>query len=214
MLIQAQKELGREPTEEELKKALQRDVDRDILVREALRLKLHVNDTNVSNRLAQKMEFVLAGDIPKPDEKELRKFHASHNAYKNETRYSFTEVRFPATASVTNPNAALARLRAGSDPGTVGGRVARVSAANMQTLRRRVPPQVLEALTSAKPSQWRRVTLPNATSLIRLDSAEESAPLAYEKMRARVKADWTKAQREKAVERALIELRKQYGVAP
>lgn len=110
---------GREPTESERRRLIDRAVDEEILYREAQRLGLDRGDAIVRRRLAQKMTFLLedAGGAEPLAETEVAEYYARHaERYRRPGRTTFDHV-FLSGDGRTDPagdaEALLAVLRAG-----------------------------------------------------------------------------------------------------
>lgn len=120
-------QMQREPTRVELGALISERVDEEILAREALRLGLDRDDIIIRRRLAQKMAFISEdlGAAEDPDEATLRahfakdpaRFAAPAAIAMRHVFFSQDRAGLPADRAA---EAALARLRAGADPGGLG----------------------------------------------------------------------------------------------
>ncbi len=87
-------QMGRAPTEEELRNLVDNWVNEEILFREAKRLGLDKEDTIVKRRLVQKMHFLAEeADVEEPDEATLRDYFSTNaTRYELPKRHSFSHV--------------------------------------------------------------------------------------------------------------------------
>ncbi len=72
-----ERQLGRRPTEDELRAAIDRHVRDEVLLEEARRRGLQLGDTVIDRRLIQKMEFLLEG-ARTPTDAELQTYLTAH----------------------------------------------------------------------------------------------------------------------------------------
>ena len=137
-----QRRMGRAPTAADEQAMIEKYVDDEAFVREALSMGLDRGDIIVRRRLIQKMEFLLESTepVPPPTDAELEAYLAAHRErYTSPTRISFTHVFVSAqTAGERAPAIAAedaAALAGGADPATLGdpflrGRTFRLYAEN------------------------------------------------------------------------------------
>lgn len=87
-------QMGRRPTEQELRNLVENWINEEILFREAKRLGLDKEDTIVKRRLVQKMHFLAEeAEVEEPDEAGLRRYFSENAAgYELPRRYSFSQV--------------------------------------------------------------------------------------------------------------------------
>jgi peptidyl-prolyl cis-trans isomerase C len=147
----------RPPTAEELQGLIDNRIREEILSREALEMGLDRDDVIVRRRLAQKYEFLtqdliegkVAGDA------ELAATFAAHpERYRIEGSVSFTQVFFNAEEPARR---ALAQLRAGSAPGSVGDPTlleAEVSGRREEEVARQFGGAFMEGISDAEPGTW------------------------------------------------------------
>lgn len=117
--------LARELAPEEWDRVIQEHVDEEILVHEAYRRGLHMQEGNARARLLRRMRLALSEGIPQPSRSQLRAYYATNSArYQTGESVSFAHV-FWARGSdnlPTDPAAPLDALVAGADFTTMGER--------------------------------------------------------------------------------------------
>lgn len=214
MIAKAVEELGRPPKPEELKSALRRDVDRDLLAREAIRLGLDRDDPVVVDRLVQKLEVLVAGSIPEPDETTLRAFFQNEPEFRLQKRVGFTQVFMPESLSEKDLEKALSSLRNGAKPESIGGRIGRVPDARLDSLRRRVSRSIYQGVEESPLGEWVQVRKDKGSLFLRVDHRNEVSNLVFENVRYRVLEAWQREQRRVAVKSLLKELRSTHGFVP
>lgn len=115
---------GRPPSQDELRAALERFADEEVLYREAASLGLDRGDPIVRRRMIQKMEVLLGGEAIEPTSAELSAWRDAHrDRYASPSTVDITQVYLAATRGdslAQDCAAARARLEAGALPSTVG----------------------------------------------------------------------------------------------
>lgn len=106
----------RPPSPQDLDMLLEGYIREEILVREALRRDMNVDDVIIRRRLAQKMEFVLGEDelsLAQPSEELLRDFYQSHiNRFTSPARLSFQHIYLAQKIDLAND----VRLKVNAQP--------------------------------------------------------------------------------------------------
>jgi peptidyl-prolyl cis-trans isomerase C len=118
---------GRMPSATDEQAMLEKWVDDEVLVREALAMGLDRGDTIVRRRLVQKMEYLLENTetVPAPTDAELETFVQAHAArYASAARISFAHVFISAqragAAATVEATALKRKLDEGVDPAPLG----------------------------------------------------------------------------------------------
>lgn len=217
-------EQGRDPDPAELQRYLDGWIDEQLLYREALARGLDRGDSIVRRQLVQKMRFVLEGEAgdAEPDEAELRDYRARHAA------------RYAAPATTTFQHVFLSRGRHGDAlPRAAADAAARLArapedfvglgdpfpatqvleAADAARIRREFGVEFAAALDALPAGAW---SAPVASAfglhLVRVTARSPGAPLPFEAVAARLRADWRAEQREVRQRAALDALRARYAV--
>jgi len=197
---------GRAPSAQELAGEL-RGWERDeALYREALRDRLDRNDGTIRTVLADRVRARVALAVPKrePTDADLDRWLATHRSlYEVPRRYDFGTVAFP-KARPSSP-AELERyqrlLREGADPGTLGRPIVggNLTAADLE---RRFGPALAARIQGLPVGQWQRLDDDQNLLLVRVSSVEGGLPSA-DQLRARLAADWSYAERTRAIDQAV-----------
>jgi peptidyl-prolyl cis-trans isomerase C len=219
------KRIGRDPSPEEAKAALQRVVDEEILHRRALELGLDRNDLIVRRRLVQKMRFLIEDVHPvePPSEADLAAWLASHSAdYRVPSRVSFEQVFFSRSGRgddlEADARAGLATLTADpaapvGDPFYLGRRfVERSVDALAGSFGRTFADAVMGAETTGAWVGPLRSSF--GMHLVRVSARHEPRAATLEEVRARVTRDLKAHRRAQANEAALEDLRGRFTVRP
>ena len=196
------RQLGRQPTVEELRGAITRHVRDEVLLAEARRRGLEIGDTVVDRRLIQKMEFLLEGGGV-PTEDDLRAHQAAHaERYAAPTRVELTHRFFSSRRSDPEGDARGALTTNESGDPFAGGR-------ELGGPGERVRQQLGLAvdLATLTPGVW---TGPHASAygwhLLRIETREEGGVRPLEEVRKAVERDWRIAEQERSRARAIEEL--------
>ncbi|MBW4935261.1 peptidyl-prolyl cis-trans isomerase [Marinobacter sp. F4206] len=113
----------RSPTHQELQHLVDKHVQEEILVREALAMGLDSGDAVIRQRLRQKMEFILDGAVASlvPSEQTLRDFYrANPERFATRPRVGFQQVFLGPAVEKAAVAAALKELEGGRPPSEVG----------------------------------------------------------------------------------------------
>lgn len=208
----------RDPTGDEFDNMIAALVEDEVLVREALRYGLDQGDQVVRSRLRQKAEVLLAGPAaPRdPTEAELQaQYDATPDAYLRPATLAFRQV-FLGTPAPGAAEAALAALREGADPATLG--VA-------SQLPDAVPPSLalavdgvfgtgfFAAVQGQSAGQWAGpVTSAFGTHLVLVTEAAPAVRLPLAEVRAQVEADWRRAEADRTRREALDAILARYTI--
>lgn len=218
---QQQRRLGRAPTEAELDTAIRNWADAEMLYREARALGLDRADPIVRRRLTQKLRFSLeeAEELPEPSDAELEAWIAEHaDQFQQAPRVGFTHV-FVASSSRTVPEAELAELEAalreGADPATLGqafvlGQV--ITPKSAAELNRQFGPGFGDAALELAELGWHRLRSLYGWHLVHIDERLPGGLASVAQVRARAREGLLQDARERAVARAMDQLRARYRV--
>ncbi|MBW7471989.1 peptidyl-prolyl cis-trans isomerase [Marinobacter sp. F4218] len=113
----------RPPTREELQRLVDKYVQEEILVREALAMGLDTGDAVIRQRLRQKMEFILDGAVASlvPSDQALREYYrANAERFTTRPKVGFQQVFLGKTVDEATVASTRQALEAGAAPGEVG----------------------------------------------------------------------------------------------
>jgi len=215
----------RPPTADELAGLIDDYVKEEILVREALELRLDQDDTVVRRRLRQKMEFLSAADVEAlaPTEAELQAYlTANPAAFEIDPMLSFEQIFLNperhGNASEQDAASILEVLLSepAADPALLGD--ASLLPPELPLTGKRIVGQMFgadfaEAIDKATPGQWTGPILSGfGLHLVRVTKREPGRVPALEEVREAVARDWTNARRKELEDRRFAELLKRYVV--
>lgn len=209
---------GRPPTRPELDREIERHVQREVVVREAIRRDLVANDAQLKNQLvalfreAEGRAFV----VPDPTERELQAFLASRAAeYEVPRRYDF-EHAFARRGPEARPRAEgfLRELTAGADVRSLGdpfpeGPV--LAAATVPQLDAWLGPAFTRELSRLRAGEAAVIESSHGVHAVRLRLAEGGVP-PFAALRERLLRDFRQTARERHVDRVVEELVDGYRV--
>ncbi len=204
---------GRPPTPPELANAVETWKRDEALYREALSEHLDRDDPAVRTALADKMRALAALEIKKrePSEAELDRFFATHKRqYELPTRYDYEAIVF----SKTDPAAAKERedyeraLSGGQDARTLGRPIIGGVLAAAE-LDQRFGAALGERVRGLPIGHFERLESDKALLLVRLNRVEGGLP-SREALHARLVADWTFAEEQRAIDRAVQRIVERY----
>lgn len=114
--------LGRSLTEQERQALRDSYVNNEILVREAVALGLHLEDSRIRKRLAEKMYYLFDRDIQEPTAEQLARYYGEHREqYFTPPTISFEHVYF--RNSESDAVTALKEVSSGQGGGCKGRRL-------------------------------------------------------------------------------------------
>ncbi len=194
---------GHAVTPAEERAALDRYLADEALYREALALGLERGDLIVRRRMIQKMELLLggAGEPPRQvPQATLRRYYEAHlREYARPARMSIEQVYFRSTRPEADAQAALAALRQGAAPETLGdpflhGRsFVEQEAADLDRL---FGPGVGEKLAAISTGSWAGpVKSSYGLHLVRVLDRASASSAAFDAVRERVQRDYLAAER-------------------
>jgi hypothetical protein len=221
---------GRLPTAAEEHALVERYVDTEVMLREALALGLDRGDIIVRRRLVQKMEFVNQGlePHPAPTDAELEALLARHaERYTMASRLSLEHVFVSSGAHPADaPMAAVdgrerirelrERVEAGEDPARLGDPFLRGRTFRAQTegeLGGVFGPAFACEVQSLPPDEW---SGPIASSfgfhLVRVTERTGGRRATVAEVRRELMRDWEAEERAESARRALVQLRARYDL--
>src|SRR5688572_4043034 len=214
---------GREPTAEELAALVEPTVRDEVMYREALALRLDVNDDEVRRRLVEKMSY-LTQDLADPEpgsEETLRQFYeSSPDLFTIPELVSFDQVFFsPGARGETlesDAAAGVAALRAGRAPAEVGDRTPLRESyddAPREQVAVLFGDELADALFTAQPGEWSGPFRSDfGLHAVRLRSRSAARLPPYDEIAARVAEEYGTQRRREANEQAYQEMRARYEV--
>jgi hypothetical protein len=215
----------RPPTASELRGLIDDYVKEEILVRQALELRLDRDDTVVRRRLRQKMEFLGAADLeaPAPTDAELQAYLTANSAaFEIDPMLSFRQIFLNPKlhGNVVEQDAAaileVLLSQPAADPAQLGD--ATLLPPELPPTSKRIVGEIFgadfaEAIDKAIPGQW---TGPIRSSfglhLVRVMERVPGRVPALAEVREAVARDWANARRKELEERRFAELLKRYVV--
>ena len=207
--------LGRSLTDQE-KRALQESyIDNEVLVREAIGLGLHLEDSRIRKRLAEKMYYLFDRDIPEPTAEQLAQYYADHrDQYLTPPTISFEHHFFnddKAEADTAFGLLSLGReVEVQGDQFWLGHVLEEYSAEQIVHLFGR---DFAESLTSFPVDVWQGpVKSGRGWHLVKVVSRNDPRPLAFEETALRVKRNWLDEQREKYRSEFIERMKNRYAV--
>jgi hypothetical protein len=214
---------GRPPTAEESAALVDRYVDTEVMLREALALGLDRGDIIVRRRLVQKMEFLNQGTAPAPapNDADLTAFLDRHaERYLLASRTTLAHVFVSSHLHPGDAPAVAAELReriaAGEDAATLGDPFLRgreFRAATEGELAGVFGPAFAHEVQTLPIDEWRG---PIASSfglhLVRVRERSGGRRATVAEVRRELVRDWEEEQRTEAAQRALGQLRARYEV--
>lgn len=212
---------GRPPTGPELDAALARFSDEEVLYREALALGLDRGDPIVRRRLVQKLELMLQGESPEPDDATLQRHLDAHpERFRTAASVSFEHVFVDAGRhpDLDADCAALApRLAAGEDPARLGDAFidgTTFNALPLDRLRDRFGEDFARALADrpATASWSGPIRSRFGCHLVRVRAISPSSVPSLADVRGRVRGDWIEARRAESLREAILRLRARHPV--
>jgi hypothetical protein len=184
---------GRPPAAAELAGLIEDHVREEVYYREALALGLDRNDAVIRRRLRQKMEFL--GDTGAaalaPDDATLRAhFERNLERFTPPARMTFEQ----AFVGEDGSREALAALRGGADPASVGRPTllpAVLEGAPRSVVDGTFGEGVFDRVAALPAGEWAGpVRSAYGEHLVRVETLEPAAPPPFEDIRARVEDDW------------------------
>ena len=189
---------GRSPTPVEERALVERHIDDEVMVREALALGLDRDDVVIRRRLAQKMAFITQDLHPakEPSDSELERYLAQHaKRYAEPARVTFTHVFVQREGGNTERELRQLQhaLEAGDDPALRGDPF--ISGESF--IHRSEPelaavfgPTFARAAMELVPGRWTSVESTYGLHVVRVGEREAERTPVLSEIRQRVRRDW------------------------
>jgi hypothetical protein len=209
---------GQEPSADELRSRIDRHLEEELLVREAIALGLDQDDPIVRRRLAEKMRRLLEAEgVGEPEPGELERFLGAHaERYEQPAAISFEHVLLSDPATPERVAVLLADLRAGriglpaGDPSSDGGRV---TARTDRAVAAGFGEPMARELGRLPLDRWEGpLRSPRGLHLVRVTGRTAVRRPSLDQVRDRVLADWRDARRLEVVATAIDRLRAGYVI--
>jgi hypothetical protein len=213
----------RPPTLQELRGLIESRVREEVLYREGAALGLDRDDTVIRRRVLQKLDVISEESLSQeaPSDAVLGAWLQQHAAsYAQPAVLDFEQVLFDpvrhGTKLQADVAAALARLRAGTDPAKIGDQSllpTRATASPADMVARDFGEQFASALIAAPLGVWQGpVSSGYGVHLVRVDRRVPGHPATLAEVRAAVERDWESDRRHRAKEDYYRRLRRGYSV--
>jgi len=205
--------LERPLTAEERDAVTRNFIDQEILLREALRLGLHLSDGRVRHRLSDKMMFLVAEEPPPPTDAQLDAYYLEHKSrYMTERMVSF-EHRFYGD----DESAAAQSLKPEGSPDMrrmqffwLGYVMRRMTAQDMAGS---FGPEFASALEGLPEKTWSGpVKSIRGWHLVRVTEWHPSEPIPREHLQERLRMEWLADRRDERRAEAIDRLRENYDI--
>lgn len=209
----------RPPTHAEMQSILSQYVREELLVREALSLSMDESDAIIRQRLAQKMDFLIASAVgaQSTTDQELRTFLNENQAdYMSDTTIAFEQVFLGSTPEPDEIENVRVELEDGADPtglgkSTLQPRVMRLS--GPAAIDSNFGVGFHAALSTLEVGEW---VLPVRSGFgshaVRVTERRDGGPLAFDEVREKLEKDWLAAKTDEMKEEYLLQLRQNYTV--
>jgi hypothetical protein len=207
----------RPPTADELSNLIDRHVEEEVYVREAVALSLDRGDAVVRQRLAQKMRFLTesGAEAAQPTGDDLRDHLATHpERFARAAVVGFDQVLL--APDETEAAATLASLNAGEDPGEIAEPTLlppRIPPAPRSVVDGTFGPGFFEAVAALPEGRWAGpVESGYGQHLVRVTTFEEGRVPPLDEIRGAVESDWRAAMRERLSRERLAALMSRYEI--
>ncbi len=215
--------MERDPADGELDAMIHDYVRDEVMFREGLRAKLHLDDNVVRRRMVELVEALViqSAAIAEPDEAELRAWYAAHqDRFRTERRLSISHIYLGRgrEADTREELAAevLAALRSDTPLRDVGTGRLRVTSFPTRTESQVISTfgeDFVARLADLEVGTWNGpLDSPYGRHVVRVDQREDSTVPAFEEVRDDVASDWLRAQRAEADTAELERLMQRYEV--
>lgn len=211
---------GHPPTDEEMSDVVSKWIDEEVLVREGLARGLEREDPRIHERIADKMRIVLQSsvEVPTPTHDDLvRWWEANRARWSRPPLVDFTQVFIEGDDSAARARAQelLARLQAGAEPAGLGDRFSggrHYRQRSLPSLAEAFGDEFVEALREQADKTWTLRRSRYGLHLVRVDKWTAAAPSDFDSCKLDVAKDWKDAQRIKALESAMRDLRNRWPI--
>ncbi|HEY5948337.1 MAG TPA: peptidyl-prolyl cis-trans isomerase [Kofleriaceae bacterium] len=211
----AERRLGRAPTDTEIAAETERWIDEEVLYREAIARGLDRADPVIHERIAGRMSYVLeqATIVPEPSEAELRKWFEQHrDKWSVPEHVDFTHVFIAGNDAAANARAdeIAAALAAGAAPERLGDRFSgghRYRGRKPADLALAFGDEFVDGLAKQPIGTWVRRRSRHGLHLVRVDRVDAAAGADFATARLDVRKEWLEARRLDEMRAALKRLR-------
>ena len=211
-------QMGREPSNDEIRSIIDSLVEEEILYREALRLGLDSEDRIIKRRLAQKITFLKQETISsEPEIEKLKEFYeTSKDSYLIPESFSFTHLYFAANkdgdlkADLAAQNLSNNKAVTNADPFLLGKNFSNRS---LSDIKRDFGENFSSSFLNLSKGDWQGpIKSIYGSHLVKiLDTSEEYMP-SFEEVISQVKVDFLLLQRDKQVKDFIDGLKADYQV--
>ena len=218
------KQMGREPTVQDLRGQVNQLIREQILSREAVAMGIDEGDMVVRRRLAQKMEFLFKdlSAMTEPTEDDLRKyFYENRQKYETSPLVTFTQVYFSIDSRGVDgaKQAAQALIKEDADPYSVPtlGDASILSSGCTQCsvteIRNRLGTNFAEAVKNLEPGTWNGpVKSAYGFHAVYIHERQDAKLPNFRDIFDRIKNDWMSVNREENTRRVYGDIRSRYRV--
>ncbi|MBY3095182.1 peptidyl-prolyl cis-trans isomerase [Rhizobium laguerreae] len=213
----------RAPNAKELESLLSERIRDEVFYRQGLAMGLDRDDAVVRRRIRQKMEFVadLTADVA-PTDAELKAFVAEHPEwFRNEARFSFKQVYFPASSGAV-PDALevadlLRDLNSGAADASTAGSPFMAGAdfrdLSKSDVARTFGEDFAASVDKAAPGQWNGpVASAYGTHMVRVIGRVEAREPPFEQVRKAAEREWLHVRKVAANDALYEKLRSRYVI--
>ena len=209
---------ARKPESAELDELVARWIDRQILYREGLLRGLERGDMRIVQRVADKMAFVLRSQVvvPEPSDAELERWFREHEErYRKEELIDFVHVFVEGHDDEERARELLTKLEDGADPNGLGdvfsgGR--RYRRRKLGDLEQRFGDDFAAGIATQPAGRWALHRSRLGFHVVRVEQRTPAKVSDFAQAKDEVRRDFREAEREKAQERAMQELRARWQV--
>ena len=218
------KQMGREPTVQDLRGQVNQLIREQILSREAVAMGIDEGDMVVRRRLAQKMEFLFKdlSAMTEPTEDDLRKyFYENRQKYETSSLVTFTQVYFSIDSRGVDgaKQAAQALIKEDADPYSVPtlGDASILSPGCTQCsvteIKNRFGTDFAEAVKNLEPGTWNGpVKSAYGFHAVYIHERQDAKLPNFRDIFDRIKNDWMSVNREENTRRVYGDIRSRYRV--
>ena len=218
------KQMGREPTVQDLRRQVNQLIREQILSREAVAMGLDEGDIVIRRRLAQKMEFLFKdlSAMSEPTEADLRKyFNENQRKYERPPRITLTQVYFSADSRGIQGaiHAAQALIKEGGDPSkvTIPGDSTILASGCTQCSEKEIENKFgtdfAMSVKNLKPGSWYGpVRSAFGIHAVYIHERQETKLPNFRDIKDRINNDWRTAIREENTRRVYGEIRSRYRI--
>ena len=212
------KSKGKEPTDKEMQEQLKLFIEDEIFYREALEKGLEKNDDTIRTHLAQKMKFIFDDltTIPKPTEKELKKYLSDNSSkFIEDASASFNQVVFTPKQKLKNieEEAKQFLLRLQSSKSKKVSSIGDIFELTQKGIRNTFGEKFSTTIFSLPLKSWQGpFKTKYGIHLLYVHSREKAQLPEFSQIKQSLKVEWQKTKRDEANGKFYKELSKSYEV--